>query len=395
MAERRLNVAKRREAGLPPGARWRGKSIQVLVYRGYDAATGKREYASGTAKTVEEAWRLWRKLKTQVEEQEYIPPSRQTLAQYLAEWLEKSAKPNVKPKTYERYEALVRVHIVPRLGTVRLSKLTPRHIEEMLADLKGVVSDGTRHHVYRVLHRALQVAVRWKLITRNVCDAVEPPKVDEPDMYVLSAEEADRLLKAAKGDRLYPLYLTALHTGMRLGELLGLRWQDVDLDEGVAWVRQTLEKPGLNPVFGTPKNRKARIVPLSREVVAALKSLRIEQELERAHYAQDYQDYDLVFCQPNGRPIDGRSLSRWHWKKLREKAGLPETVRFHDLRHTFVSRSLAAGANLRAVSDIVGHHDAGFTARRYAHSLHDDRKEAVEALAQYLSPSEQDEEEKE
>src|SRR5690606_2062800 len=185
MAERRLNVAKRRETGLPPGARWRGKSIQVLVYRGYDAATGKREYASGTAKTVEEAWRLWRKLKTQVEEQEYIPPSRQTLAQYLAEWLEKSAKPNVKPKTYERYEALVRVHIVPRLGTVRLSKLTPRHIEEMLADLKGVVSDGTRHHVYRVLHRALQVAVRWKLITRNVCDAVEPPKVDEPDMYVL------------------------------------------------------------------------------------------------------------------------------------------------------------------------------------------------------------------
>lgn len=408
-----MSKAKTVELGqdLPPGARWRGKSIQVNVYRGYDAATGRRMYASETAKTPAEAWRIWRRLKQEVEEGEYVPPARQTVAAYLDEWLAKSAEPNVKPKTYARYKSLVDVHIKRHIGDVKLSKLTPRHVEGLLAAMKGEVSDRTRLQAYRVLHRALNVAVRWKLVGRNVCSAVEPPKTDEPEMYVLSAEEVDRLLKAARGEldlrppesiskfttkraqqqderarvRLYPLILTAVYTGMRQGELLGLRWEDVNIDEGVAWVRQTLEKAGKKPVFGTPKNRKFRAVPLAPVVVDALRNLRVEQEIERAHYAQDYRDYGLVFCQQDGAPIDARSLTRWHWRKILAQAGLPDSIRFHDLRHTFVSRSLAAGASLREVSDIVGHHDPGFTARRYAHTLHDDRKRAVQALADYLA----------
>ena len=285
----------------------------------------------------------------------------------------------------------------------------------MLADLKGKVSDRTRLHVYRVLHRALNVAVRWKVVARNVCDAVEAPKCDEPDMYVLSADEVDRILQAVRGEllpppkprkkplgeaqekalieerrRLYPLFLTAIHTGMRMGELLGLRWEDVDLEAGVAWVRQTLEKPGKQPVFGTPKNRRFRGVPLADQVVEALKTLRVDQELERAAFGPDYHDYGLVFCQPDGRPIYERSLNRNAWKQIRAAAGLPENVRLHDLRHTFVSRALAAGANPRAVSDMVGHHDAGFTLRRYAHSLSSDRVDAAHRLAEYLDRKRED-----
>src|SRR5690606_5566850 len=142
--------------------------------------------------------------------------------------------------------------------------------------------------------------------------------------------------------------------------------------------------------FGTPKNRKFREVPLTPELVEALKAHRVEQELERSFYAQDYQDYGLVFCQPDGRPIDQRSLNRNAWRRIKAAAGVPDKVRLHDLRHPFVSRALAAGANPRAVSDIVGHHDPGFTLRRYAHSLRSDREEATRRLRDYLSRTEKD-----
>lgn len=370
---------------LPPGARWRGKRIQVQVYRGYDAATKRRLYASGTVGTIEEAWQLWAELRKQVEAQTYVPPTRQTVAAFLDEWLEDSVKPNVKERTYDRYEADVRLHIKPNIGAVQLRRLTPERVEKMLADLSGTISDTSRLHVFRVLSRALTIAVRWRRVGRNVCDALEPPKATEPEMYVMSGAEVNRLLNVTEGDRLHALYVTAIHTGMRRGELFGLRWSDIDLDEGVAWVRQSLQTPGKNPVFSTPKSGKARLVPLAEEVIDALTSLKVDQEIERAHYGQDYRDYDLVFCQQTGAPIDGSSFARWNWYKMRDAAGLPDIVRFHDLRHTFVSRALAAGASLRAISDMVGHHDPGFTARRYAHALQEDQEKAVRLLGEYLS----------
>jgi len=373
---------------LPPGARWRGKSIQVQVYRGYDATTKRRLYASGTAKTPEEAWRLWAELKRQVEQQEYVPPTRQTVKEFLEEWLEKSVKPNVKPTTYARYELDVRLHITPYIGSIPLSRLTPERVEKMLADLSETISENSRRHVFRVLSRALKVAVRWKRVARNVCDAIEPPKAPEPELVILTAADVERLLKVTEGDRLHALYVMAVHTGMRRGELFALRWSDIDFNEGVAWVRQTLLASGTNPKFGRPKNAKPRSVPLSDDVLATLRAHRVNQEIERAHFGPDYRDYDLVFCQPNGAPIDGSSFNKWHWAKVRKAAKLPERTRFHDLRHTFVSRALAAGANLRAISDMVGHHDPGFTARRYAHSIQDDQREAVRLLGQYFNRTE-------
>lgn len=370
---------------LPPGARWRGNRIQIRVYRGYDAAKKQPLYASATARSVAEAWKVWSKLNEAVESQTYTPPQRVTVAEHCDEWLTKVAKPNVKSRTYEDYEAIVRLYIKPHLGNIQLNRLTPKHVDEFLAKLEGKMSESRRLTVFRVLNRALNVAVRWQLVGKNVCHAIETPERGEPEMYILTAEEVKRLLDAAKGDRLYPFYLAALYTGMRLGELLGLRWIDVDLDGAIAWVRQTLQRPGRNPVFSTPKNRRSRPVPLAEEVVAALREHQVNQELERAHYGPEYRDYGLVFCQPTGAPIDPSSLHKWHWKRLKRKAGLPDNVRIHDLRHTFVSRALAAGANIRAVSDIVGHHDPAFTLRRYAHTLTADRAEVVRQLGAYLN----------
>ena len=402
---------------------------EARVYVGTEG--GKKRFATkyfadrtygGREKAEKAALRWEAETRRQVETATYVPPTRKTLAQYLEEWLAKDAKPNVKPRTYDRYKEIVEVHISPAIGDVRLDKLTPALVQGLLAAKREQgLSGRTCLHIYRVLHRALNVAVQWGLVGRNACDAVRPPKADEEPPVGLSPEQVEALLEAARTieekrpdgtvehrpNRLYPLFLTAVHTGMRQGELLALRWEDVDLDAGVALVRRALEKSGKQPAFTTPKNHKPRVVPLASEVVEALRHLQVEQEIERAFFGKDYEDYGLIFCQPNGRPLDGHSLTRWHLKRLVKKVNerateleekakaegvtltkrpvrLPENLRFHDLRHTFVSRALQAGANPRAVSEIAGHHDPGFTLRRYAHALPEDTKEAVQRLADYL-----------
>ena len=413
--------------------RRKGNGYEVRVYVGIDPGTGRKQYASkyvsdkeagGPEKAEKLARKVEAELSRQVETNTYVPPARQTLGEHLDEWLEKDAKPNTKPRTYKRYEELVCVHIKPAIGAVRLDKLTPTHVATLLARKRQEgLSPRTCLHIYRALHRALQVAVQWGKVGRNVCDAVRPPRVEEEPPVGLTPEQVEALLEAARfvvekapdgreverPNRLYPLFVTAVHTGMRQGELLALRWEDVDLEQGFALVRRALEKPGKRPVFTSPKNRKARVVPLAPEVVEVLRKWKVDQEIERAFFGKDYEDYGLVFCQPNGRPLDGHSLTRWHLKRLVEKVNkkakeaeekaaqeqpgatgpqavvrLPENLRFHDLRHTFVSRALQAGANPKAVSDIAGHHDPGFTLERYAHALPQDTKEAVQRLQSYL-----------
>ena len=408
--------------------RRKGNGYEVRVYVGEDPGTGKKRYASkyvsdreagGPEKAEKLARKIEAELMRQVETSSYVPPAKKTVAEHLEEWLKKDAEPNTKPRTYRRYKELVNVHVKPAIGAVRLDRLTPHHVATLLADKRDEgLSARTCLHIYRALHRALNVAVQWGIVGRNACDAVRPPRVDDPELTGLSAAQVECLLEGARtylkkdgqeAGPFYPVILAAVHTGMRQGELLALRWQDVDLEHGFATVCQALEKPGKNPIFTTPKNRKPRVVPLSPEVIEALGKLKVEQEIQRAFHGDDYEDHGLVFCQPNGRPLDGHSLTRWHLKRLvdevnkkakeaeekaaEEQAGatpakaavrLPEKLRFHDLRHTFVSRALQAGANPRAVSEIAGHHDPGFTLKRYAHALPQDTKEAVERLGRYL-----------
>lgn len=359
-------------------------TYEVKIYLGRDPATGKERHRYKRFPTKQQAKQFEAEARRQVEDRGHRPPSDATVAEHLRDWLETEALPNVKPRTLKRYEELVRLHIAPAIGRIRVDRLTARDVSALLAAKKGKVAERTRLHIYRVLHRALVVAVRWGVAARNVCDAVTPPKPGEPELQVLEPHHVEALLRSARGHRLYPFFLTAVMTGMRMGELCGIRRQDVDLDAGVATVARTLERAGLNPVFGTPKNGRSRLVPLTSEVVAALRDRLREQERERAFFGQEYADHGLVFAQPNGRPLDPHSIARWHWRRLREAAGLSEGVRFHDLRHTFVSRTLQAGANPRAVSEIAGHHDAGFTLKRYAHVSLTDTREAVHQLQDYL-----------
>ena len=214
----------------------------------------------------------------------------QDCAEFLDKLLEKDAKPNVKPRTCDRHEEIVKVHIKPAIGDVRLDKLTPHHVATLLAQKRQQgLAARTCLHIHRVLHRALQVAVLWGLTGRNVYDTVRPSRAEEQPPVGLTPEQVDALLEAARyvdekrpdgsveqrPNRLYPLFLTAVQTDMRQGELPASRCEDVDLDTGVALVCPALEKPGKQPVFSTPKNRKPRVVPLSPEVVEALRRLRV------------------------------------------------------------------------------------------------------------------------
>ena len=354
---------------------------RVRVYVGIDPKTGKKRMVDRIAPTEREAKRLEAAIRQQFAMNTWVPPAKEKLGDFLNQWLETEARPNTRPGTFRRYEEMVRLRINPYLGQVPLSKLTPRHVAMLLARLhQEGLSDRTRLYVYRTLHRALQVAVEWNLMGRNVCDAVRPPKVRETLPVGLSRAQVDRFLAVARQHRLYPLWLMALHTGLRRGELFGLRWEDLNLEEGYLVVQRSMDAKGN---LGPPKSGAGRVVPLSPEVVQALRQWRVEQEIERAT-VEGYQDTGFVFTHPDGRPWNPHNTANRTFKALLKKAGLPPTTRLHDLRHTFASRSLAAGAHPRAVSEILGHHDPGFTVRRYAHALGEDAKDAVKRLQSYL-----------
>lgn len=209
-----------------------------------------------------------------------LSDERQTLGEFLASWLEGIRPPQVRPKTYRSYEQLMRVHVIPALGKVRLAKLTPQQVKVLYADrLASGRSQTTVRHIHAVLHTALEQAVRWDLVARNVTDLVDAPRMRHKEMLVLNAEQAKAFVAVAQGDRLEALYVLALTTGMREGELLALRWQDVDLEAGHVQVLNTLQKlPGEPPVIAPTKtDGSRRKITLPGATVEALRRHRARQ----------------------------------------------------------------------------------------------------------------------
>lgn len=316
---------------------------------------------------------------------------RQTLAQYLAVWLD-MIRPAIKPKTYRTYEPIIRTHVVPTLGKLPLTRLSPPHVQRLYAQLIAAgLSTTTVHHVHMVLHKALADALRLGLISRNVTAAVTPPRIREHQMRVLSLADVSALLAAADGDRLEALYVVALSTGMRQGELLGLRWQDVDLERGTAQVRQTLYRAGDPPQFGTPKTRTGRrLVKLNRHCIAALYEHRVRQRLEKLKRINVWAtELDLIFCNTIGGAIDPTNLLRQQFYPLLARAGLPR-VRFHDLRHTAATLLLARRMPTKSVSDMLGHASTQITSNIYSHVTPDIQQDVADTMDAILDEAEAD-----
>lgn len=329
---------------------------------GYDSQ-GKRKRRTVYGKTKAEVRDKLIKLQSDAQNGLLVDPNRKTIGQFLEAWLEGVARPSIRPSTYVRYERIIRLYINPYLGGVTLTKLTPPQVQSAYATMeRDGLSSSKRESAHTILRMALDQALKWGLVARNVCTAVQKPRVKKKAFQVLSPEEAQRFLEAAEEDRLYALYVLAVTTGLRQGEMLALRWQDVDLKAGTVSVRHTLVDLNGKLELGEPKTAKGkRSVVLPAMATQALRDHR-KTMLAEGNYGE------WVFCDTTGGLMRKSNFVRRSFKPILKKAKVPE-VRFHDLRHTAATMLLSEGVHPKVVQEILGHSQISVTLDTYSHVL--------------------------
>jgi integrase len=288
---------------------------------------------------------------------EGISPNKMTVAVFLDEWLE-SAKGAVSYRTWLNHECIVRLHLKTEIGTTKLVKLTPKGIHGLYrSKLAEGLSRGRVRKIHVTLNRALKDAVRWRYISRNPAAEVSPPQEYQREINVLTPEQVKHLLSAARGDRLEAAYVLAATVGLRQGECLALRYEDIDFDEGTLKVRRTVWRNNVYPPK-TPHSR--RTIKLPKIALDALKRHRDNNGGAKEGY---------LFPTKHGNPVDAHNFIHRPWKRMLRKAGLSESTRYHDLRHGAASLLLSQGVPVPVVSNLLGHRDSSITLRVYAHMI--------------------------
>jgi integrase len=305
---------------------------------------------------------------------------KQRLDEFLTDWLENWVRPSVKPNTFSSYADTVRLHLLPTLGRVPLAKLTPQHVQAMLkARLASGLSPRTVAYLRSVLGIALARALKLGLVQRNVVQLVDRPNVARHEIRPLTVEQSRSLLASAADHRLGALFSVALALGLRKGEALGLRWQEVDLDGGTLVISGALQRIGGALVRAETKNNSSRrMLHVPAAALRALREHRVRQMEERLAAGEKWQDSGLVFTTTLGTPLDPRNVLR-HFARVLKAAGIPH-VRFHDLRHSCATLLLAQGVPARVVQDILGHSAIRVTMDVYSHVMPSMRDDAVRAM---------------
>lgn len=298
-----------------------------------------------------------------------LKDERITLAQYLDRFIDDVAAHTLAPSTLRSYRYLIRDHIKPEIGSIKLVNLRPDHLQTLYsAKLRAGLSPRTVQYIHSVIRRSLNQAVKWSLIYRNPTDAVTPPRPKKQAPKTLSAEQAKFFLESIKDHRWYPIYVLAIMTGMRKGEILGLHWEDVDLEQGTANIKTTLVTVQGRSFLSQPKSKNARrTITLPDTVIGVLK----EQQLASGNEG-------LVFTTSTGRPVSQRNLTR-HFHLALERLGLPR-IRFHDLRHTAATLLLQGNVHPKVVQDMLGHSTVVLTLDTYSHVIPGMQDEAAEEM---------------
>ena len=302
------------------------------------------------------------------------PSAKETVGPFLEAWLA-ATKPNVRPRTFASYSQIVHDHLLPALWSTSLTKLQPVQLQRLYAQLlERGRSPKTVANIHRVMHRALNQAQRWRLVTSNVADLVDPPRQKRPEMKALSPEQARQVLDAARGDDLEALWVVALTTGLRQGELLALRWPDVDLERNsLRVVASLIRLVGQEPQLAEPKSRRSRRqVELSAAAVDAL----------RRHRA-NAPSIGFVFSRPDGRPLSVTTTWK-RWRALLERAQVP-AMPFHSARHSAATLPLSRGVHPKIVSEMLGHSTVAITLDVYSHVTPIMQREAAAAMDALLS----------
>ena len=344
-----------------------------------------RKYLYGRTRD-EAAKKLTEALKA-VQDSLPLPSERTTVSGFAKDWLE-SIRPNIRPKTRESYGSTLRVHVVPRVGHIRLAKLTPLHLQRLYADLIGEGISPTSVHVYhRCVHTMLERAVRLGLVTRNVAQLVDPPRQVRRELPMVTPEQARTFLEVARGHRMEGLFVLAITTGARQGELLGLTWDNVDLDQGEIEIRRALQKVDGEFVLVEPKtNKSIRTVALTRMAVDSLRRHKVRQAEESLRLGLTWHNsFNLVFCTSVGTPLDKTNVTKRQLRPLLKRASLPARLRFHDLRHIAASLALGQGIPIPVVSEMLGHTDSATTLRVYAHAIPGAQRQVADAFEAILA----------
>src|SRR5215212_8592130 len=307
-----------------------------------------------------------------------------TVGEYLDRWL-KEVKDTVRESTYERNDQLIRLHIRPAIGRIKLKNLTTAHARWFYRErLDSGLAPATNHKMHVVLHKALKAAVADGLIPRNAAAGLKLPRITREEIDPLTEEESRRLLEAARDDTLKALYVLALSTGMRQGELLALKWEDVDLDGGRVRVRRTLTHVDKAFVLGEPKTKNSRrTIRLTKGTISALQAHLSRQLEETEEMGSLYQPGGLIFATEAGTIINPSNLRNRSLKPLLKRAGLPP-IRFHDLRHTCATLLLSKNINPKVVSEMLGHSSISITLDIYSHLMPDMQEKAAKALEKAL-----------
>lgn len=355
----------------------------------------RRQVSKGGFRTKKEAEKAFADLRDQVRRGEYVAPSTVTVATYLKdEWLP-AVKASIRPATWDHYRAMVEGYVVPYLGARRLGEVLPSQLNAFYADLlvrgrrnRGAslqpgLSPKTVRHVHTMLHKAFADAVKWGRLPRNPAGRAEPPRPRTAEMRVWDTSQLRRFLDHVAEDRLFAVWLLLATTGMRRGEVLGLRWSDVDLDSARLSVVQTLILVNREVLFSEPKTaRGRRSIALDASTVSELRRLRRVQTEERLRFGELYEDHGLVACHEDGSLISPRLFAAWFTQRARD-AGLPP-IRLHDVRHSYATAALAAGVPAKIVSERLGHSSIAITLDTYSHVLPNMQEQAAEQVAQLI-----------
>ena len=360
---------------------------------GRDIVTGKRKTKSLYGKTKEEVRRELVRLQKDKQSGLPIRTERQNVQQFLTYWLESVVKPSLRPKTYVSYKQIVDNHLVPALGHIPLHKLAPQDVQTFLAEkhAKGISAE----HLRRVLRTALAHAYRLELVARNSASMVKPPARPTKEFTPFNEDQARAFMKAVADHRFGPLFVLAIATGLREGELLGLQWQDVDLDKFTISVRKQIQ-PDLEgrPVLAdlkTEHSRRTLSIPLV--AVDALRRHQKDQQAEGPPVVEHFKD--LVFKSTTGTPLDPSKV-RKALKNVIDKANNPDgdedqqapeeervnlpSIRFHDLRHSAATLLKTAGADLHTIKDVLGHSQIAITANLYTHTAPPIMRDAADRM---------------
>ncbi len=325
---------------------------------------GKRKKKRSKKQQVVKDWLF--EYRKQIKENGRLIDERMALSQFLVKFLEDTAKHTLKPKTFSSYKWIIETHVIPEIGKMKLANLKPHHLQKLYSDkVNSGLSKKTVLHIHSVIRRALNEAVKWGLINNNPCSSVTPPRPDKSLPEIWSVVQAQTFLNAVREHRWYAIYLIALTTGARRGEILGLEWENIDLAGKSASIQKTISEIGGKAIIGEPKTKRSRrTISLPDIVIAALKDME--------------SNNGFVFTTSNDTPIIPRNLLR-HYYSVLDRLDIPK-IRFHDLRHTAATILLTQDVHPKKVQELLGHSSITLTLDTYSHVMKGMHAEAAEKM---------------